>query len=86
MFNKLKGDSQQIEWIVNCELCGETILRGQWFCSSCGPPKPEPKSLPKKISAIRAAIQILLLTTLFFSLSFYKLNQDLFEFNRSRNG
>ncbi len=75
----MAGYSLKKEWIVNCQNCGETILRGQWFCARCGPPESEPKSLPNKITGLQAVVRISFLIVIFFSFAIYKLDQDFVE-------
>jgi hypothetical protein len=79
MAKKNKRNPLLKEWIVNCDTCGETILRGQWFCNRCGPPKSSPKSLSKGITGLQALVRISLLTVLFFSFAVYKLDQEFVE-------
>ncbi len=79
MAKKNKRNSPSKEWIVNCEVCGETILRGQWFCYRCGPPESKPKSLPKGLTGGQAFLQISLMLVLFFSFTVYKLDQGFVE-------
>jgi len=76
MAQKNKRTPPLKEWIVNCDICGETILRDQWFCRRCGPPESSPKPLSKSITGLQALIRILILTVLFVSFTAYKLDQD----------
>lgn len=79
MAKKNKRNPKLNEWIINCDVCGETIVRGQWFCKRCGPPETTPKSLPKGITGMQAFLRISLLLVLFFSFAVYKLDQDFVE-------
>lgn len=79
MAKKNKRNPPLEEWIVNCDTCGETILRDQWFCKRCGSPESLPKSLPKSITGVQAFFRITLLTVLFFSFAVYKFDQDFVE-------
>jgi hypothetical protein len=74
MATKWKRNNWQI--IFGCELCGENIERGQFFCGYCGPPDSIPKPLPKGITFTQVLLRISLLTLIFFSFTFYKLNKD----------
>jgi len=79
MAKKNKRNPPVAEWIVNCDICGETILRGQWFCNRCGSPESSPKPLPKSITGLQAFVRISLLTICFVSFAVYKLNHDFIE-------
>lgn len=62
-----------------CEVCGEIIEHGQFFCGYCSPPESTPKPLPKGITFTQALLRILLLTLIFFSSTLYKLDKDFIE-------
>ena len=76
MAQKNKRTPPLKEWIVNCDICGETILRDQWFCRRCDPPESLPKPLSKNITGLQALVRISLLTILFVFFANYKLGQD----------
>ncbi len=76
MVKKNKRNPPLKEWIINCDVCGEIILRDQWFCNRCDPPQSLPKPLSKSITGLQALVRISLLTALFFSFVVYKLDQD----------
>ena len=79
MAKKNRKDFPLNDWIVNCEICGETILRNQWFCNNCGPPESKPKSLHVGISGLQAFLRVFLMIILFFSFAIYKLDRGGFE-------